>query len=25
VRDSYAIKARQLEPIVLVYLWPATN
>lgn len=25
VRDSYAIKARQLEPIGLVYLWPATN
>ena len=25
VRDSYAVKARQLEPLALVYLWPATN
>ena len=25
VRKSYAVKARQLEPLGLVYLWPATN
>ncbi len=25
VRDGYAVRARQLEPLGLVYLWPATN
>lgn len=25
VRDNYAVAARQLEPIGLVYLWPTTN
>ena len=25
VRDGYGVKARQLEPLALVYLWPATN
>ena len=25
VRDGYDVKARQLEPLALVYLWPATN
>ena len=25
VRDGYVVRARQLEPLGLVYLWPATN
>ena len=25
VRDGYEVRVRQLEPIGLVYLWPATN
>ena len=25
VRDGYAVRARQLEPLGLIYLWPATN
>ena len=25
VRDGYSVKARQLEPLALVYLWPAMN
>ena len=25
IRDGYEVRARQLEPIGLVYLWPATN
>lgn len=25
VRDGYAVRARQLEPLSLIYLWPATN
>ena len=25
VRRGYAVQARRLEPIGLVYLWPATN
>jgi ERCC4-related helicase len=25
VRDEYAVRVRQLEPIGLVYLWPSTN
>lgn len=25
VRDGYAVEARQLEPLGLVYLWPETN
>ncbi|MFF8799627.1 MULTISPECIES: DISARM system SNF2-like helicase DrmD [unclassified Methylobacterium] len=25
VRDGYAVRARQLEPLGLVYLWPTTN
>jgi ERCC4-related helicase len=25
VRDGYEVQARQLEPLGLVYLWPATN
>lgn len=25
VRDGYEVKARQLEPLGIVYLWPATN
>jgi ERCC4-related helicase len=25
VREGYTVKARQLEPVGLIYLWPATN
>lgn len=25
VREGYEVKARQLEPLGIVYLWPATN
>jgi hypothetical protein len=25
ISDGYEVRARQLEPIGLVYLWPATN
>ncbi len=25
VKDGYEVKARQLEPLGIVYLWPATN
>ncbi|MEE7506812.1 DISARM system SNF2-like helicase DrmD [Methylobacterium mesophilicum] len=25
VREGYAVRARQLEPLGLIYLWPATN
>jgi len=25
VRDGYAVRARQLEPLGLIYLWPETN
>ena len=25
VRDVYAVKARRIEPVGLVYLWPVTN
>ncbi|WP_198032610.1 hypothetical protein [Mesorhizobium sp. WSM2561] len=25
VRDGYEVRARQLEPLGLIYLWPATN
>jgi hypothetical protein len=25
VKDNYVVAARQLEPIGLIYLWPATN
>ncbi len=25
VRDGYVVKARQLQPLGLVYIWPATN
>ena len=25
LRESYEVRARRLEPIGLIYLWPATN